>query len=177
MSDGTPKHPLPRLIEPRRFAHQGAVLRGVVPVAELHRLAEIGLAVDAVQAELSFSLDEQRERIVSGQLQADLSLQCQRCLELMPVNLKCEINLALVRDEESARQLPGNYDPWIVAEEQADLYVLLEEEILLNLPYVVYHDSPCGSLVHSQVEVAEEVVSDKPNPFQVLKQLKETITK
>jgi uncharacterized protein len=182
MSDGTPKQLLPRLIDPRRFAQQGVVLRGPLPVAELHRLKEIGLVVDSVQAELFFAVDQQREKVVSGQLQAEVQLQCQRCLDLMPVSLVCDINLALVRNEEDARHLPGNYDPWISVEEQADLYALLEEEILLNLPYVVYHETPCGSLLlQEQISQAEQleldVVSDKPNPFQVLKQLKEKTKK
>ena len=145
MSDGTQKHPLPRLIDPRRFAQQGVILRGALPVAELQRLKDIGLVVDAVQAELFFDVDQQRERVVSGQLRAELQLQCQRCLDLMPMSLVCDLNLALVRDEEDARHLPGSYDPWILTEEQADLYAVLEEEILLNLPYVAYHDTPCGT--------------------------------
>jgi len=182
MSDGTPKHSIPRLIDPRRFAQQGVVLRGAVPVAELHRLRDIDLVVDSVQAELFFSVDQQRQKVISGQLQVDVELQCQRCLDLMPVSLDCDVNLALVRDEEEARQLPGSYDPWISTEEQADLYALVEEEILLNLPYVVYHETPCGSALHADEKpqndpLESSVVSDKPNPFQVLRQLKETTTK
>ena len=174
MSDGTPKHSLPRLIDPRRFAQQGVVLRGAVPAAELHRLGEIGLVVDAIQAELVFALDEQKERVVTGQLQVAAQLQCQRCLDLMPVSLACDISLAFVRDEEAARRLPGNYDPWITVDEQVDLFALLEEEVLLNLPYVVYHDTPCGSALDPRNEAVVKAPSDKPNPFQVLKQLKET---
>lgn len=182
MSDGTPKHSIPRLIDPRRFAQQGVVLRGAVPVAELQRLQDIDLAVEAVQAELFFSVDEQREKVISGQLQVEVKLQCQRCLDLMPISLVCDVNLALVRDEEDARNLPGSYDPWISVEEQADLYALIEEEILLNVPYVVYHETPCGSALQLNERPQKEQlesggVSDKPNPFQVLKQLKETTTK
>lgn len=182
MSDGTPKHPIPRLIAPRRFAQQGVVLRGAVPVAELQRLQDIDLAVETVQAELFFSIGEQREKVISGQLQVEVKLQCQRCLDFMPVSLECDVNLALVRDEEDARHLPGSYDPWISTEEQADLYALIEEEILLNLPYVVYHDTPCGGALQPNEKLQNEpfeagVVSDKPNPFQVLKRLKETSTK
>jgi uncharacterized protein len=87
-----------------------------------------------------------------------------------------------VRDEENARHLPGSYDPWILTEEQADLYAVLEEEILLNLPYVAYHDTPCGTALMPVEKLQAEqlkpdVVSDKPNPFQVLKQLKEKTKK
>lgn len=177
MSDGTPKYTLPRLIDARRFAQQGVVLRGTVPVTELPRLNDIDLVVEAVEAELFFSLDEQRERVVTGQLRAAVQLQCQRCLDLMPVNLVCDMNLAMVRDEESARSLPGNYDPWVMTEDQADLFALVEEEILLNLPYVVYHDTPCGSAIAQEEPPGLSAESDKPNPFQVLKQLKETTKK
>lgn len=177
MSDGTPKQLLPRLIDPRRFAQQGVILRGAVPATELPRLREIGLVIDDIQAELFFALDEQRERVVTGQVRAAAQLQCQRCLDLMPVDLTCDLSLAFVRDEEAARHLPGNYDPWIAADEQVDLFALIEEEVLLNLPYVAFHDSPCGSALGQKAESHGEVPSDKPNPFQVLKQLKEKTLK
>lgn len=178
MSDGTLKHPLPRLIEPRRFTQQSVILRGTVPAGELHRLRESGVIVDRVQAELAFAVDEQREKAVTGQLQVTARQQCQRCLELMPVELVCSINLAIVWDEESSRQLPSSYDPWIVPAEEADLYALVEEEILLNLPYVVYHDTPCTSPLAGLSDGGSDAEkTDKKNPFQVLEQLKETTKK
>jgi uncharacterized protein len=173
MSEGTSKHSIPRRIEPRKFAQQGIRLRGKVPVAELTRLREAGVLVDEVEGDLEFSLDEQRERVVRGFIRLRAMLPCQRCLELMPLDLRCDVHVAMVRDEEASRDLPSSYDPWVVADEEADVYDLIEEEILLNLPYVAYHDYACVSLGVESLEKAVDVQPDKKNPFQVLASLKD----
>jgi uncharacterized protein len=173
MSEGTLKHSIPRHIEPRKFAHQGLSLRGKVPVAELKRLREAGVQVEVVDVDLEFSLDEQRQRVVQGFIQLRALLPCQRCLELMPLELRCDVQVAMVRDEEASRNLPSSYDPWVVADEEADVYELIEEEIFLNLPYVVYHDYACVSLGTESPEPVADVQSDKKNPFQVLASLKD----
>jgi len=173
MSDGSSKSMLPRYIDPRRFCQQGVVLRGFAATGEMPRLTEHNVIVESVQAELAFAIDEQRERSVKGKLAVKTQLQCQRCLELMPVDLDCDVSLAIVRDEEDSRNLPGIYDPWIVDGEETDLYALIEEEVLLNLPFVVYHEDPCGESVGNPDAFAEEGETNKQNPFQVLKQLKD----
>lgn len=172
MSDGTSRNILPRFIDPRRFCQQGVVLRGSVVARELPRLIENDVVVDRMNADLTFKVDEQRERVVQGKLTADVQVQCQRCLEAMPLSLNCDVSVAVVWDEESSRQLAQTYDPWIVTSEETDLYALLEEEVLLNLPLVSYHDTPCGQLPVKQ-EIEEEQQADKSNPFQMLQQLKD----
>lgn len=172
MSDGTSKNILPRVIDPRRFCQQGVVLRGSVIVDELPRLTENNVVVDRMSADLAFALDEQRERVVKGSLAADVQVQCQRCLEAMPLVLDCKISLAVVWDEESSRKLAEAYDPWIVTTEDADLYAMLEEEVLLNLPFVAYHDFPCGPAPVEQ-DIEQDKQSEKTNPFQMLQQLKD----
>lgn len=172
MSDSIPKNILPRVIDPRRFCQQGVVLRGYVPAGDFSRLAENKIVVDHVSAELTFTVDEQRTRVVTGSLAVDARIECQRCLESMPLTLDCDVGLAVVWDEESSRELAGAYDPWIVASEEIDLYTMIEEEILLNLPYVSYHDYPCGQLV-AEDKPEEEGESEKQSPFQLLQQLKD----
>lgn len=172
MSDGTSKNILPRIIDPRRFCQQGVVLRGSVVVKELPRLIENHVAVDRMSADLAFKVDEQRERVVQGKLTADVQVQCQRCLDAMPLSLNCDVSVAVVWDEESSRQLAEAYDPWIVTSEETDLYALLEEEVLLNLPFVSYHDFPCGPLPVEE-EISEDQQAEKSNPFQMLQQLKD----
>lgn len=172
MSDGTSKNILPRIIDPRRFCQQGVVLRGSVVVDVLPRLTENNVVVERMSADLAFAVDEQRERVVKGSLTADVQVQCQRCLEAMPLTLDCKVGLAVVWDEESSRKLAESYDPWIVATEDADLYAMLEEEILLNLPFVTYHDFPCGQAPTEQ-DIEQDNQSEKSNPFQMLQQLKD----
>lgn len=174
MSEGTHSQSIPRCIEPRKFASHEVSLKGPVPVSELTRLADACVHVSAVYADIAFSVEDRREKVVKGRVEADLQVQCQRCLEAADLHLVCPISLTVVWSQDSARQVPDSYDPWIVEEDEADLYSMLEEEILLNMPYVVYHDYQCvDAKLLGQEPPAEVVETDENNPFQVLKQLKD----
>lgn len=175
MCDGTPKNSLPRTVEPRRFAVQGAVLSGSVPTDALTRVAKADVTVIKAEATLRFGVDEQREQVVTGLLDVAVEMQCQRCLEAVGLQLSCPVNSAIVWDEEKAKQLPGSLDPWVVQDESADLYHMIEDEILLKLPYVAFHEQNCVDPALFTTEPGEEEPPEnveENNPFQVLEQLK-----
>ncbi len=164
--------PLPKQGDPRKFAQQGVTLEGFIPVAELPRVVEATeSSAGNVQVKLEFKVSEEGKRAVIGQAAAELFLICQRCLEPVSVAVESDISLAIVWDEEAAKALPQHFDPWIAGEGAADLYDMVEEELLLSLPAVAYHEEPCldGKLYSSGKPV--EVKKEK-NPFQVLEQLK-----
>ncbi|NIB41229.1 nucleic acid-binding protein [Pseudomaricurvus alkylphenolicus] len=165
------KH-LPRLIDPRKFAQQGLSLNGNVAVSELSRLAEASVDPSTdVEVALEFGVDEEKHRLITGSAQCRLKVACQRCLEPVEINLAAELNLAIVWDEERAKQLPRALDGLILGEGQADLYTIIEDELLLNLPMVSYHEEECIEQTSFGEEVEEEA-SQTSNPFQVLEQLK-----
>lgn len=174
MSEGTHSQSIPRCIEPRKFASHEVSLKGTVPVTELTRLAEACISVSSVRADIAFSVENRREKVVKGEVVADLQVQCQRCLEPADLHLTCAVNLAVVWSEDSAKQVPEGFEPWIVEEDEADLHSMLEEEILLNMPFVVYHDYACvDAKLLGQGPAAATLETDDNNPFQVLKQLKD----
>jgi uncharacterized protein len=93
------------------------------------------------------------------------------------VNLVADIAAQIIWSEDQIGKVSGDREPWIVGDKMADLSVLLEDEVLLALPLVNYHevgsctgdtfisqDGPSGS------EKDDEVVAD--NPFNILAQLK-----
>lgn len=174
MSDRPPLKALPQEVEPRKFAQRGVELRGSVPVNKLPRLHDSVVTIGTVEAELQFGLDEQHLKIVTGKAVAVVERQCQRCLNSMEQQVVSEINLAIVWDDEQAKQL-SQYDPWVVGEEAADLYGIIEEEILLNMPYVCYHEHMCVPAEALSVGDIEEqdLAAEKSNPFELLKQLKD----
>ncbi len=178
MSEGTPNNSIPNIVEPRRLAKLGVKLSGMVPVAKMVRLREAGITADHVVAEIEFKLDESRNKVVEGRISAEVTMQCQRCLGDLVESLQCEVALAIVWSEENAKALPAALEPWIVAEDEADLYAMIEDEILLNMPFVAYHQDACvDSSLLSTGEVQAEAGADKNNPFEVLKHLKETTKK
>ena len=163
--------PLPKQGDPRKYAQQGISLDGFVPVAALPRLAEsLQETTGDIQVELAFGISAEKKKIVTGHASAELVLVCQRCLEKVSVPVKSNISLGIVWDEEGAEALPEYLDPWITGEGIADLYEMIEVEMLLSLPKVAYHEEPC---VDRQLFTSGKPVEvKKPNPFQVLEQLK-----
>lgn len=172
MSSAASKSVLPRFVDPRKFAQQGLSLNGTIVLSELARLAELSLD-DAAEVEvaLDFGVDEQRHRLVTGTASCVLSLMCQRCLEPVDVSIDAVLNLAVVWDEERAGQLPKSLDPLILGEGQADIYTVVEDELLLNLPIASYHGEECVERTSFGDDEAEEAEVTE-NPFQVLEQLK-----
>lgn len=164
---------LPRQIDPRKFTQQGLNLDGVMPVSELSRLAEVSLdSRDEVKVALEFDVDSERHRLITGSAECVLNVTCQRCLEPVAVNLNAQLNLAIVWDEERAKQLPKTFDPLILGEGQADLYTIVEDELLLNLPMVSYHSDNCIEQTSFGEDALESAAESPSNPFQVLEQLK-----
>ncbi len=163
---------LPRQGDPRKFAQHGVSLEGVIPVSELPRVLDATEdSGSEVQVKLEFTISEERKKVVIGSANADLALVCQRCLEPVTVPVESNISLAIVWDEDAAKALPERFDPWITGEGMADLYEMIEEELLLSLPAVAYHEEPClDSKLYSSGKPVE--VKKEKNPFQVLEQLK-----
>ncbi|MEN0039687.1 MAG: YceD family protein [Cellvibrio sp.] len=163
---------LPRQGDPRKFAQHGVSLEGVIPVSELPRILDATEdSGSEVQVKLEFTISEEWKKVVIGSANADLALVCQRCLEPVTVPVESNISLAIVWDEEAAKALPERFDPWITGEGMADLYDMIEEELLLSLPAVAYHEEPClDSKLYSSGKPVE--VKREKNPFQVLEQLK-----
>ena len=163
---------LPKQADPRKFAQQGISLQGFIPVTELPRLADaVEDSAGEIQVELAFGISVEKKKVVTGHALAELTLVCQRCLEKVNVPVESNISLGIVWDEEDAEKLPEYLDPWIAGEGVADLYDMIEEEMLLSLPKVAYHEELCvDRQLFSSGKPAE--VKKTKNPFQVLEQLK-----
>lgn len=176
MSAGAYKNRIPRHIEPRRFAQQQVQLAGDVAVENLTRLSRAVNQVVELKLDLQFEiLEEPRTlKVVRGQASAQVLMQCQRCLNDVLLSLQCDVHAALVWSESEAESLPEHLDPWIVEDEEADLHQLVEDEVLLNLPYVALHDYDCvdPSVFRSGPEQSQGEAEPRESPFKVLAQLK-----
>jgi uncharacterized protein len=165
---------LPTHIDPRKLALQGNLLEGTVNVEDLPRLeSSVSSVCGPLEAKVQFGLDESRAKIVNGNAKVSVETICQRCLDPLVIELKAEFAVQVIWSEEHINRVAANYEPWIVLDKMANLNELLEDEILLALPLVNYHDvGECtGDTFIEEVEaIGDEVVSD--NPFNVLLQLK-----
>ncbi|WP_086931328.1 YceD family protein [Agarilytica rhodophyticola] len=176
MSDGSALQQIPRIVSPRKLAHSGTSIEGVLSSSNLEALNEVAQCDGEISVSLRFFIGEEGKRQVGGNISANLAYQCQRCLETMPAKpIEVSLAIAVVRSEEEAKQLPRALDPWVVLEEEADVYALIEEELLLASPVVSYHDYECvdSSLMSSGEPAKEDVQEEKHNPFSVLSSLKQ----
>jgi uncharacterized protein len=168
---------LTQTLDIRKAAAREVTVSGEVELAKLPRLSPL-LAADSgvVRAELSCSRDEENRYLVAISASAELSVICQRCLEPMTVQVTSDNTLAVVWDDEQARHLPRHLDPLIATEEATDLWQLVEDELFLALPEFNYHDTQAcketlaGFNRREQPDTAG--AEEKPNPFNVLAQLK-----
>ncbi|SDK15568.1 YceD family protein [Microbulbifer yueqingensis] len=174
MSIPPSKSELPRRLDARKLAQREQQLSGTLPATGLERVAGVVESVAGdVRATLDFSRDLEGHFTVTGQLDGEVKLLCQRCLQPMPAPLECSFQWGIVWSEEQGKALPKELDPVIQDSDELDLYEALEDEILLNLPMVAYHDEECVASEHFRA--GEEPAGEdeqRENPFKVLEQLK-----
>lgn len=170
------KDPLPRRIDVRKLAAAGAFIDVMEPLAAFPRVvAQLLSDQGSVAIELAFASDDQHRRIIRGRLRATLQVPCQRCLEAMQLPIDSSFAVGVVRDDEAARQLPRELEPYIVEDAPHDLHDLVEDELLLSLPYTSYHpEDECSASSHFSCGEPEEDAPPvrKENPFQQLGRLK-----
>ena len=135
---------LPMIIYPQRFAKERRQFEGYLPLASLNALD--GLLVDnggEALVSLQFDVDRTQNRIIlTGQLQAEILLCCQRCLEPCCFALKTTVQWSPAADEDDAALIDlQGYAPVMVGEDGAlHLSELIGAEIVLNIPIVPAHN-------------------------------------
>lgn len=135
---------LPAFIEPVRLAELGRTLEGRLPVARLHRLAEVLADQQGdVEVRLEFGREPRSRTVVRGSIRGVLRLTCQRCLQPFELALDLPVHLVVVRSDAEAGRLAEEEDALLVGDAQAlSLAELVEDELLLALPQVPAHPTP-----------------------------------
>ncbi|MDP0587893.1 MAG: YceD family protein [Candidatus Endonucleobacter bathymodioli] len=173
---------LSKTIDPCKLARQGKLFEGSLAVACFSRLVDV-LADDQgeVRVELRFYVDECSNVILEGCLNLECNMICQRCLDVADISVHVDILLMAVWTDEQAKALSVKYDPLFLQKEPIELIPLLEDELLLGLPLIPYHNSDCYSkqiwTAKSKYFVGrkgnENVVNkETDNPFSALAKLK-----
>jgi uncharacterized protein len=165
---------LPPSLDFTRAARQAFDLEGRLAVSSMPRLVA-ALASDAgtVEFELHAGVDLGKRVVVSGHIDAELELICQRCLGPVKIVLHAEPHLAWVKTDEALAALPEEYDPLLSADGRVALADLVADELLLALPLVPRHEggTACRDLPEAAVESATPD-EERKKPFAELAKLK-----
>ncbi len=155
------------LIDGMEFAQAGSKLSGEWPVADFERLTQaLHSAAGCFRYELQGIPEVQGRPALRLRVTGMLHLTCQRCLEPIEQPLLADATLLLHAGEREIAALPVEPDgpDRIVAAMDMAVHDLIEEEVLLAIPYAPRHER-CES------RPCEEGASTRPKPFAGLRGL------
>lgn len=163
------------------FAEAAESLVGATPLQNMERLAPESEASDA-DLTVNWAVAGQMRPGASGQLdvwlhiqaEVTLALTCQRCMT--PVATPVVVNqwYRFVASEEVAMaEDDAAEEDLLVITPQFDVLQLIEDELLMALPLVPMHDMcPVVPAFSAGEQDVKDEVTEKPNPFAALAQLK-----
>lgn len=168
------------------FAKEGEPLIAITPLDKFERLAaELREPVPdstvswQADAELRSGSGSEEDIWLHLQAKTAVTLTCQRCLAAMQAPIDVDQwyrfvateEIAMAEDDESEEDL-------LVMEPQFDLTAVLEDELLMALPLVPMHEKcPVAPKLSAGADEVDEATEEKPNPFAVLAQLKNSNSK
>lgn len=166
---------LPKQINPLQFGQHHERVCGYFLTEHMSRVLELVESVaEKVEVELNFTLNDLNELkrpIAQGMIQTSATLICQRCLQPFTFSVIGNINWVFVRNDAEAKKLQHDYDPVLFENDKVDLFLQVEDEIILNLPMIALHQdlANCRPAAKKHDEVGK---SAKVNPFAELANLK-----
>jgi uncharacterized protein len=130
------------VIDGFEFASAGAMQQGQMPISGFVRLQD-QLASDAGEVEYAVEgvLDARGRPGLKLRVKGTLQLRCQRCLEAMPFEVDEEQLLVLAATQEEIEADPpdASAPDRVLAGKQMALRDLVEEQLILALPYAPRH--------------------------------------
>ena len=155
---------LPLVLDLAQAARQDTRVHGQLEISSMPRLLAVLASGDGeASVDLHSKLDPGGQRIISGRIDARVSLSCQRCLEPMIFEAHAEPLLAWVKSEDEAAALPEEYEPLLAPDGRVVLADLVADELLLALPLAPRHETSdaCGRLAKACVRYEEVDCSEE----------------
>ena len=164
--------PAQTVINSIEFARKALEIHDRIAVSQFSRLRDL-LADTAgeVDYRLTGGSNIAGKPVLRLRVQGGLMLPCQRCLEPFEFELDIDSSFIIVADEAEIPMVSEDEevlddDDYLVADAQMQVLDLVEDEILLALPYAPRHDPvQCGA--SGRLDELK-----KPSPFAVLQGLK-----
>ncbi|MBI4808102.1 MAG: DUF177 domain-containing protein [Nitrosomonadales bacterium] len=147
------------------FARNGKELRGETGLAELSRLVDMLARTDGMLTYVVSGYREGDSDMLKVSLQGTCIMRCQRCLGEMAYPVEMVSRLLLLPADRLDEVEDDDEVDAIEAESRLDVIALIEEELLLGLPFAPRHpDGECTPTTNG--------LQQKASPFAVLAGLK-----
>ncbi len=155
------------LVNNLEIARKQNLVEGEIDLAFLERLSAMivnaGDKPEKVHYQLSGSQNKFHLPSLHLSIDTVLTVKCQRCLESMQLDLSLHYDYVL--SEAEPEEFDGDEEvDWLEISPKMNLNNLIEDELLLAIPFAPAHDYDCRQ--------EEFEVGEKYNPFEVLKELK-----
>ena len=149
---------------------RGGEFQGKIEISDLARLSEFLLSDSTeIAVEFNFYQSEYDIPAVEGRIKTRLTVECQRCLKAMEIPLDMEFKLLINASDDLIADT--HLDSVDCEEGKLDIFEVVEDELILELPLVTMHDDmTCNKFWPAQEESSELVTEE--NPFSVLAKLK-----
>ncbi|HWK62451.1 MAG TPA: DUF177 domain-containing protein [Eoetvoesiella sp.] len=167
-------------IDTYEFTQLGQDTGGELPLPRFSRFLG-GLPDQAEGSAVKWSLQGERntagERFLRLHVQACPRLSCQRCLLPLDWPIDSDSRLQLVNSEADLDDMPddefGESIERIVGARRFDVLSLVEDELILSLPYVPKHDvCPSDAALPGLRDETPPDAAVRPSPFAALGKLK-----
>ena len=159
---------LPRETDFLQQAENNRHFEGVLPIGELVRIHDVLNSTDGdVRVTLDFGW-KYGIRSLSGTVDAELELICQRCLNPMKTGVTGKFCFALITDADDIANVPDDMEPYIIEGVKQSVDDVVTDELLLSIPLVAKHDEECSEYIQEHDEVVE---TDTYKPFASIKDL------
>ena len=146
-------------------------MHGAVPVQQCPRLAALvmGEARGDVRVQLAFAANGADQPACEGLVETELQLECQRCLEPVLIKVRGEVRAEFVGVDAEPRA--EGFEGVSVDGETLSLIELIEDEILLALPFAPSHEAgECATAVDDE-DIEAEAPGERVRPFAQLRDL------
>lgn len=138
------------------LAARGEALTGKVDVSRRPRVAD-RLAPEAISAPIAWQITGARDALdrpmLAVTVEGNLPLVCQRCLQPFDAPIAQRSELLLARDDAEFKRLDAEESEVLPAAAPLDAMTLVEDEILLSLPFAPRHpEGQCPASVAAASE-------------------------
>lgn len=154
-------NPLPELLDPFQSVALHSCFEGSIPLAHFERLGPMLLNTDGlVSYRLHFCRDAAGLSVISGTINTELILCCQRCNGKLSQPVHTNLSLALIESIDQCSLLPEHYDPVLIDDRLLHPGDLIEDELILSVPLIPRHTEGSCEISRPELLLHTELRSD-----------------